>query len=71
MAARRYDTYRMRTDVFCHSQKFEPLLLLPISFGMLLANLPLAGLMGAPMEKKRADYCIICIKVLNSAFIRR
>ncbi len=26
-------------------KKFEPLLLLPISFGMLLANLPLAGLM--------------------------
>ena len=29
-------------------KKFEPLLLLPISFGMLLANLPLAGLMGEP-----------------------
>ena len=29
-------------------RKFEPLLLLPISFGMLLANLPLANLMGAP-----------------------
>lgn len=29
-------------------KKFEPLLLLPISFGMLLANLPLANLMGAP-----------------------
>ncbi len=27
------------------AKKFEPLLLLPISFGMLLANLPLAGLM--------------------------
>ena len=26
-------------------KKFEPLLLLPISFGMMLANLPLAGLM--------------------------
>ncbi|MDR0357516.1 MAG: sodium ion-translocating decarboxylase subunit beta, partial [Clostridiales Family XIII bacterium] len=29
-------------------KKFEPLLLLPISFGMLLANLPLTGLMDAP-----------------------
>ena len=29
-------------------RKFEPLLLLPISFGMLLANLPLSNLMGAP-----------------------
>ncbi|MBO4860544.1 MAG: sodium ion-translocating decarboxylase subunit beta, partial [Clostridia bacterium] len=25
-------------------KKFEPLLLVPIAFGMLLANLPLAGL---------------------------
>jgi len=30
------------------AKKFEPLLLLPIAFGMLLANLPLAGLMGDP-----------------------
>ena len=29
-------------------KKFEPLLLLPIAFGMLLANLPLAGLMNEP-----------------------
>ena len=29
-------------------KKFEPLLLLPIAFGMLLANLPLANLMGEP-----------------------
>lgn len=29
-------------------KKFEPLLLLPIAFGVLLANLPLAGLMSAP-----------------------
>lgn len=29
---------------------FEPLLLLPIAFGMLLANLPLAGLMNAPKD---------------------
>jgi len=27
------------------AKKFEPLLLLPIAFGVLLANLPLAGLM--------------------------
>ncbi len=31
-------------------KKYEPLLLLPIAFGMLLANLPLAGLMNAPTE---------------------
>ncbi|NLF26458.1 MAG: sodium ion-translocating decarboxylase subunit beta [Clostridiales bacterium] len=30
------------------AKKFEPLLLLPIAFGMLLANLPLANLMGGP-----------------------
>ena len=29
-------------------KQFEPLLLLPIAFGMLLANLPLAGMMGNP-----------------------
>ena len=29
-------------------KKFEPLLLLPIAFGMLLANIPLAGLMNPP-----------------------
>ncbi len=29
-------------------KKFEPLLLLPIAFGVLLANLPLADLMAAP-----------------------
>ncbi len=29
-------------------KKFEPLLLLPIAFGMLLANLPIAGLMAEP-----------------------
>jgi len=31
-------------------KKFEPLLLLPIAFGVLLANLPLAGLMSGPQE---------------------
>jgi len=31
-------------------RKFEPLLLLPIAFGMLLANLPIAGLMAGPQE---------------------
>jgi sodium ion-translocating decarboxylase beta subunit len=33
-------------------KKFEPLLLLPISFGMLLANLPLSNLMGAPVGEE-------------------
>jgi sodium ion-translocating decarboxylase beta subunit len=31
-------------------KKFEPLLLLPIAFGVLLANLPLTGLMGEPLN---------------------
>ena len=30
---------------------FEPLLLIPIAFGMLLANLPLAGLMAEPTKE--------------------
>lgn len=33
-------------------KKFEPLLLLPIAFGMLLANLPLTGLMAEPESSK-------------------
>ena len=33
-------------------KKFEPLLLLPIAFGMLLANLPLTGLMGHPTDSE-------------------
>ena len=32
-------------------KKFEPLLLLPISFGMLLANLPNSGLMNEPVKE--------------------
>ncbi len=32
------------------AKKFEPLLLLPIAFGVLLANLPLTGLMGEPLN---------------------
>lgn len=32
-------------------KKFEPLLLLPIAFGMLLANLPLTGLMAGPANE--------------------
>ncbi|MFV0414601.1 MAG: sodium ion-translocating decarboxylase subunit beta [Oscillospiraceae bacterium] len=33
---------------FAIARKFEPLLLLPIAFGILLANLPLTGLMSEP-----------------------
>lgn len=33
------------------AKKFEPLLLLPISFGMLLANLPNSGLMAEPVKE--------------------
>lgn len=32
------------------AKKYEPLLLLPISFGMLIANLPLSGIMDAPCD---------------------
>ncbi|MDD3766243.1 MAG: sodium ion-translocating decarboxylase subunit beta [Eubacteriales bacterium] len=35
-------------------RKFEPLLLLPIAFGMLLVNLPLSGLMGEPASDSEA-----------------
>ncbi len=35
-------------------KKFEPLLLLPIAFGMLLANLPLSGLMNEPASANEA-----------------
>ena len=34
-------------------KKFEPLLLVPIAFGMLLANLPLTGLLNAPVDSMR------------------
>lgn len=34
---------------------FEPLLLVPIAFGMLLANLPLAGLMSPPVTEIISD----------------
>lgn len=33
-------------------KKFEPLLLLPIAFGVLLANMPLAGLMNEPVGEE-------------------
>ena len=36
-------------------KKYEPLLLLPISFGMLLANIPLAGLMAYPVYEIGKD----------------
>lgn len=44
-------------------KKFEPLLLLPIAFGMLLVNLPLGGLMASPEGGDlRSGACfIICI----------
>jgi oxaloacetate decarboxylase beta subunit len=36
------------------AKKFEPLLLLPIAFGVLLANLPLTGLMDGPQTSSEA-----------------
>ena len=35
--------------------KFEPLLLVPIAFGMILANIPLAGMMNPPVQTVGAD----------------
>ena len=34
-------------------KRFEPLLLIPIAFGMLLANFPLTGLLNAPVDGSR------------------
>ncbi len=39
---------------FAIVRKYEPLLLLPIAFGMLLVNLPLTGLMDAPASSTEA-----------------
>jgi carboxybiotin decarboxylase len=36
-------------------KKFEPLLLVPIAFGVLLANLPLAGMMSPPVLEIKGD----------------
>jgi len=36
------------------AKKFEPLLLLPIAFGIMLANLPISGLMDAPLSSGEA-----------------
>jgi oxaloacetate decarboxylase beta subunit len=37
-------------------KKFEPLLLVPIAFGVLLTNLPFAGMMAPPVLEITADY---------------
>lgn len=44
MAARRYDWHFSHLLFPGNWEKFEPFLLLPIAFGMLLVNLPLTGL---------------------------
>ena len=48
------------------AKKFEPLLLLPIAFGMLLANLPLAGLMYDAAANGGAWYESGIIRVMYS-----
>ncbi|NLW16500.1 MAG: sodium ion-translocating decarboxylase subunit beta [Firmicutes bacterium] len=48
---------------------YEPLLLLPISFGMLLANLPLGGLMQGPTTKLDGLLLILEEKELLSAAV--
>ena len=51
-------------------KKFEPLLLLPISFGMLLANLPLTGLLAGPSERTGRRIVILSLSgVLNLEYI--
>ena len=36
------------------AKKFEPMLLLPIAFGILLVNLPFTGLMDAPVSSSES-----------------
>ena len=43
-------------------RKFKPLLLLPISFGILLVNLPLSGLMRKPSWLEAGAFCTIYTK---------
>ncbi len=45
------------------AKEYEPYLLIPIGFGMLLANLPLTGLMDPGTATEMADSFIIYIKV--------
>ena len=40
-------------------KKYEPMLLLPIAFGMLLANLPLAGLMDQPVYEMKDGLLVL------------
>lgn len=46
-------------------KKYEPYLMIPIAFGMLLVNLPLANLMAGASNVNQAAYCIIYIWVRN------
>lgn len=50
------------------NKKFEPLLLVPIAFGMLLSNIPLSGIMSKPVLKILSDTDIITpvISYVNS-----
>ena len=50
MAASSNDCFGMCSYIFAIVKKFEPLLLLPIAFGVLLANLPLTGIMSPPSK---------------------
>ena len=52
-------------------KKFEPLLLLPIAFGMLLTNLPGAGIYHAALfEGGHVHWEMSSISALSSVFIR-
>ena len=46
---------------FAIAKKFEPLLLVPIAFGMLLANLPGGGIFHEEIRRSRPACSIFCI----------
>ena len=48
-------------------KKFEPLLLVPIAFGMLLANLPLTGLLNAPVDGSSPSVLWCCYQGVQHA----
>ena len=51
-------------------KQFEPLVLLPIAFGILLANLPITGIMAEPVDGAPGGLLTIFTKVSSLASIR-
>lgn len=52
------------------AKKFEPLLLLPIAFGVMLSNLPLSGLMAEPEGNSPGGLLYYLYMGSNLAFTR-